>query len=272
MSDVTNTSANANGASLTRTGYSFSTITLSKGTLEELKELLEKKIKPALDLYANNPVVIDVSNVNYLNTIDFKAMQSLCREYSLFLLGLSGVLTEERAQTLNRLDIPVVNSSKFARIREENFKPRVITKTVEIKVPVQIKVPFEVRIAEPLLVIDHNVRSGELISAPDNSVIVFGNVASTARIIASHNIIVLGDLHGEVFAGSPKDQQKQGYEQAFIYVNGLFNPNLVAIAGQYQTADDLECNQNMKDIYGKKGALKVSLNGKNLNYCPLNVL
>ena len=169
------------------------------------------------------------------------------------------------------MNIPIVNSTKFARTREENFKPRIITKTVEVKVPVQIKVPYEVRVAEPLMVINRNLRSGDLISAPNNSVLVIGNVASTARIIASHNIIILGDLHGDVLAGAPKGQDTKGYPSGMIYVSGLFEPSLVAISAQYQTADDLECNHKLQGIYGSRGGIKVTLTNDMLNYTKLKV-
>ena len=81
-------------------------------------------------MYNNSSIVIDIANVNFLHELDFKAMQALCREYGVFLIGLSGVINEDRAKTLSDMNIPIVNSTKFARMREENFKPRIITKTV----------------------------------------------------------------------------------------------------------------------------------------------
>lgn len=265
-----NTSSNTQGASIARTGYSLTTISLNEGTLDELRAILDKKIAPSIDIYKGTSIVIDVSCVNFLHNLDFAAMQKLCREYEVFLIGLSGLTNEDRANTLTQMGIPIVNSTKFARMREENFKPRIITKTVEVQVPVQVKVPYEVRIAEPLMVIKRNLRAGDLISAPNNSVLVIGNVASTARIIASHNIIVLGNLYGDVLAGAPRGQGALGYNQGFIYVSGVFKPSLVAISAQYHTADDLECNPNLKDIYSSTNVM-VSFNGDNLTYSKLKV-
>ena len=259
--------------SMLRTGYSFNTIVLYKGTAEELEIFLEQKIAPNKEIYQNSPVVIDVSNIDFLKNIDYKSLLAACRKYGLYLLGLSGVHTDERAQTLAEMDIPVVNSTKFARIREENFKPRVITKTVEVKVPVhipepyEVKVPYEVKSHEPMMVIGHSIRSGECISAPDTSVLILGNVARTARVISSHNIFVFGDLYGEVYAGSPKDRDTEGYKKGLIYTSGVFQPTLVAIAGNYQTADDMENNQSLTNLYGNNTAVIVSLNGRSLTYC-----
>lgn len=273
MDSFADTGDTTMSASISRTGYSFNTIEMHKGTVEELTELLEQKVLPRAEIYKNSPVVIDAANINYLKDLDYDQLAATCRNYGLFLIGISGILTEERADTLIKRNIPVVNSTKFARMREENFKPRVITKTIEIQVPVlipepyEVKVPYEVRKPEPMMVVSHSLRSGECISAPDTSVLILGNVARTARIIASHNVFVFGDMHGEVYAGSPKDKDTDGYEKGIIYVSGVFAPTLVAIAGNYQTADDMENNQTLKSLYGEDSSVIVSLNGRSLNYC-----
>ncbi len=273
MNSFAETGENSSIANISRTGYSFNTIELHKGTVEELTDILEQKVSPSAEIYKNSPVVIDASNIDYLRELDYPALVNTSKKYGLFLLGVSGILNEDRAKILYEKNIPVVNSTKFARMREENFKPRVITKTVEIKVPVhipepyEVKVPVEVRKPEPMMVISHSIRSGECISAPDTSVLILGNVARTARIIASHNVFVFGDMYGEVYAGSPKDKNTEGYEKGIIYVSGVFQPTLVAIAGNYQTADDMENNESLKSLYGEDSSVIVSLNGRSLSYC-----
>ena len=242
MSDLVLSGSSLNGANMNRTGYSFNTVTLPSGMLCDLKKILEFKIAPYKEVYLNSPVVVDISDVKDLQIIDYEGMTKLCREYGLYLIGLSGASTEERVLELARRNIPVVNSTKFARIRE-------------------VKTP------DPVMVISRNIRAGELISAPDNSVVIFGTVARTAKIVASHNIIILGDLLGEVYAGSPKNAQTEGYSKGFIYVSGMFMPTLVAVAGHYQTADDIENSPYLQSIYGVHGQVVVSLNGKTLNYC-----
>ena len=115
---------------ITRTGYSFNTITLTQGTAQELTAILEKKVAPYSEVYENTPLVIDVSNLNYLVDLEYDRLKEVCSSYKLHLLGVSGIHNEERAETLKKRNIPVVNSVKFARMREENFKPRIITKTL----------------------------------------------------------------------------------------------------------------------------------------------
>ncbi len=250
---------------VTRTGYSLNTITVATGEVQELEEILKLRIANAPEgFFDEAPIVIDVSEVADLRKIDYVALCELFRRYHVFLIGLSGVENEHRAHELTSRNIPIVNSSRFVRIREENFKPRVITQRVEVKIPQIIRDP------EPMMVIRRNVRSGESIQAPDNSVCIMGTVANGARIIASHNVLVLGDLFGEIYAGSPKSKNDPGFQGSFIFCQGRFAPTLIAINGNYQTADDMEQEQVSSAISSaddqQMRGLIVTLDGSKLKY------
>ena len=235
MSDEGINQGTLRSGSMTRTGYSLTTVALTQGTAEELEAVLNNRIAGAPDgIFQDLPLILDISEIKNLQSLDYEALKDQCRRHGLFLLGLSGALNEHDAKLLTTKGIPVVNSSRYARIREENFKPRVITERVEIEVPHIIRDP------EPMMVIARNVRSGENIQAPGNSVCILGTVANGARIIASHNVLVLGDLLGEVYAGSPRNNNDPGFRSAFIYCQGRFAPTFIAICGIYQTADDME--------------------------------
>ena len=247
--------------SFTSTGYALKTFVITKGSVDELREILEKRVDTAPEgFFTNAPIVLDISEVSAPQQLPFDDLKKLCREHGLFLLGLSGITDEDVAKKMGQAGIPVVNSSRYARVREENFKPRVITKTVEVEVEKIVRDP------EPMLVIRRNVRSGESIQAPGNSVTVLGSVSRGARIIASHHVIVLGDLLGEVYAGSPKSSHDPGTPQAFIYCGGRFGPTFVAIAGNYQTADDMEHENLPMDSGREMRGLIVTWDGHRLNY------
>lgn len=259
------------GVNLSRTGYSFNTITLPGGSTAELAALLEEKIAPNREAYLNSPVVIDIARVADLEKLNYEELAQTCRKYGMFLLGLSGALTESQASYLYSRDIPLVNSNRYARVREQNFRPKVITQTFEVKVPIKIPVPYEVKVPEyhtpeEMLTIRRHVRSGESISARGSSVTVFGSVSSGARVIASHNVIIFGDLYGEIYAGSPKNTDDPGDPKSFIFVLGRFSPTFVAIAGNYQTADDMEQDAADSPLKGHRQSLLVSLDGKALKY------
>lgn len=253
---------------LMRTGYSFNTIVIKDLNLEHLEQLLTLKVSPNREFYAFAPLVLDVSAVSNFEDLDYKKLVDICNKFDIYLIGLSGITSEEVINLLKTKKVPVVNSNRFVRIREENLQPKIITKTFEVEVPVKVNVPVEVKISEPLIVINRNVRTGEIITAKDNSVVIFGNVAATARIIASHNIIIFGSLFGEAYAGSPKNAESSGYEPSFIYTSGTFKPTLCAICGNYQTADDMEHDSKIIPFYGKKQELLVYLSkdGKSLQY------
>jgi len=257
---------------MNRSGYSFNTISLKSADPLELSAFLEQRIAPCSELYDNTPVVLDISELAYPEFIDYTAFKKICEKFNLYLIGVCGITTEQRAEPLIKKGIPIVNTTKFARIREENFKPRVVTQSFEVKVPVkvpvpyEVKVPYEVRIPEPMMIVARNVRSGERISSRGNSVAIFGSVANGAEVIASHNIIIFGDLNGSVYAGSPDSNDKPGYPQGFIYTQGQFNPTLVAIAGNYQTADDMLRDPLSGPVRKYSKCLLVTLDGNTLNY------
>ena len=75
------------------------------------------------------------------------------------------------------------------------------------------------------------------------------------------------NYHKEVEKYHSWYKDTDGYEKGIIYVSGVFQPTLVAIAGNYQTADDMENNQSLKSLYGEDSSVIVSLNGRSLNYC-----
>ncbi len=253
---------------LIRTGYSFNTIVIKDLNPEHLEQLLTLKISPNREFYAFAPLVLDVSEINNFENLDYKKLVDICNKFDVYLIGLSGITSEETIKLLKAQKVPVVNSNRFARIREENLQPKIVTKTFEVEVPIKVNVPVEVKVTEPLIIISRNVRTGEIITAKDNSVVIFGNVAATARIIASHSIIIFGSLFGEAYAGSPKNAESCGYEPSFIYTSGIFKPTLCAICGNYQTADDMEHDNKILPFYGKKQELLVYLSkdGKSLQY------
>ncbi len=88
--------------------------------------------------------------------------------------------------------------------------------------------------------------------------------------MASHHVLIFGDLKGEVFAGSPKDKADPGFAQAFIYVAGSFEPTVVAIAGNYQTADDMDRNLKLHQVLGQAEALMIALQDQTLVYRPVS--
>ena len=92
------------------------------------------------------------------------------------------------------------------------------------------------RRAEPApatLLITEPVRSGQRIFADRGDLVVVASVGSGAELIAQGNIHVYGRLRGRALAGV------NGDKTARIFCQSL-EAELVAIAGLYQTSDDLD--------------------------------
>lgn len=83
------------------------------------------------------------------------------------------------------------------------------------------------------LLIEKPVRSGQTVYFPDGDVIVLGAVSSGAEIVASGSIHVYGALRGRAMAGA------NGDTCARIFCRKI-EAELLAIAGFYRTADELE--------------------------------
>jgi septum site-determining protein MinC len=87
------------------------------------------------------------------------------------------------------------------------------------------------RVRVPCLVIDHSVRSGQIIEYPEGDVTVVGSVGSGAEIVAGGSIHVYGTLRGRAVAGTAGDPT------ARIFCR-RFRPELLAINGSYRLADN----------------------------------
>ena len=258
---------------ISHTGFSLAAIKIQSGSQDELERILSSKIDRAHGAYRNAPVVLNVEDVDKLNDLDFFALQELCRRHDLFLLGVTGVVNEDRAEALIRRRIPVVNSKRYERIREENLKPKIITQFLEVKVPVQVpvpyevKVPYEVNVPAPVKIVRRNVRSGETINGQNSSIAIYGSLGAHARIIASHHIFVFGNVNNaDLFAGAPKDNNDPGLTDAIIHVQGNLEPGVLAIAGNYRTAEDFYNDPQLQQIKAQHSGIVVTLEDTNLRY------
>ncbi len=258
---------------VSRTGFSLYEISLARGSSDAFASLLQHKIDPRPAVFRGRSFVLDCINFSddELQELDFALLQQQAREHGIFLLGLSGVTTQSRADLLAAKNIPIVNSNKAIRIREENLEPRVEIREVEVKVPVEVQVPVEVKVpvpvSTPVQMICRPVRSGETIYAPDSSIMIFGSLGSRARIIASHHVVICGDVNGaELFAGSPRNADDPGYTAGIIYACGHFSPSLISIAGNYQTAEDLDHDAVIGPLQGSDIKIVAYLEGTALRY------
>ena len=259
---------------LYRASYSINTIALPTASADDLDQYLTQKIDVAPEFYAGSNFILNIEGLNDLSLLDFEKLKEIGLKHNIVIIGVSGITDTNDIIKLQNKGIRVINANRFAKTVDiQNNTSKVIVKTLEVKVPVEVQMPYEVKVPveipvnSPLVLVTRPIRSGETINAPGNSVIVFGSVNDGARIIASHHIIVFGDvLRGELFAGAPRNQDDIGMPDAFIYTTGTFDPNIVAIAGQYQTAEEIERDQLIGPINNNNKNIVVSLEGISLKY------
>jgi septum site-determining protein MinC len=113
--------------------------------------------------------------------------------------------------------------------------------------------PAPPRPHRPPLVIRQPVRSGQIIYAERNDVVVLAPVNPGAEVIADGNVHIYAPLRGRVVAGA------QGFTDARIFCQRL-EAELVAIAGAYMLADDipLEVRGKPAQVYLEDGHCRVA--------------
>lgn len=261
---------------ISRNSFSMATIRVRTGTAEELDNILTQKVDVSAEVYRNTPMVLNIEEVSAFYSIDYASLQQICRKHEVFLIGVTGVTDEKKAAELSERNIPIVNSSKYSRILKENMKPKIVTQTVEMKVPIKVEVPVEVRVPverkvpEPIHIVRRNIRSGETVNGQNCSLVIFGSVGFMSRIVATHHIFVFGDVNGaSLSAGAPADQQDPGLTDSVIYVQGNFNPGILSIAGNYKTAEDLERDDRLAALKDKNDGITVSIEDNNFIFGSL---
>jgi len=106
----------------------------------------------------------------------------------------------------------------------------------------------------PGLVQTAPVRSGQQIYARQSDLTVLSSVGAGAEVIADGSIHIYGPLRGRALAGA------SGYTKARIFCRS-FQAQLVAVAGQYKTLDDIPEALHGKpvQVWLEGGDLKIEL-------------
>ena len=62
------------------------------------------------------------------------------------------------------------------------------------------------------------------------------------------------------------DNNDPGFTEAIIHVSGDFSPGVIAIAGNYRTAEDLDNDPMLEQLRRQKDGIVVTLEQNNLQY------
>ncbi len=189
-----------------------------------LEEQLQAKLGQAPGFFKNVPVVIDLSEVAESDhDLDFPAMAQLLRGYGMIPVGVRGGNTDQQAAAVNA-NLGVLATGKAATESVAEPQPG-------LEAPPPVPEPGESAEGSTKFV-TQTIRSGQRIVAPDGDLVVLASVSSGAEILAGGNIYVFGALRGRALAGA------KGDTEARIFCL-QFNPDLVAVAGEYLVNEEL---------------------------------
>ena len=214
-----------------------------------IEQSLHEKISQAPDFFKNSPLIFDVQGINKENNeIDVAALIEILRKIGLFPIGIRGG-NEQQNNQAQALFIPVdsirsnESSSELVETQEsvaaitEPEKPESPPKAdAAIAAPAAVPTPTTI----PTTLISHPIRSGQRIYAAGD-LIVMSQVSAGAEIMAEGNIHVYNTLRGRALAGV------QGNKNSRIFCSDL-QAELVSIAGDYKTSEDLNDNVRKKPV------------------------
>jgi len=180
---------------------------------------LAEKIKQAPSFFNNTPVVIDLDGLaDPKEGGDLKGLYDLLRGHGMIPVGIRN--GGPKLQAAARLaGIPLLPENRAAGKKPEPPGPG----------------------TPRTRIVNHPVRSGQEIYAPDGDLVVLGAVSAGADVVADGNIHVYGALRGRALAGV------KGDVEAWIFCQSL-EAQLVSIAGRYRLSDQLDASERNKAV------------------------
>jgi septum site-determining protein MinC len=228
---------------------------LKSANLQTLAQDLQTRFGEIPDFFDRDPLVIDLTALNAATrrndtencVIDFPALITLLRPYSLVPIALRGGSPEQMAAGLAAGLLPapdarVVPSSAQAAERAPTPVPTRAPTALAAPAPVSAPSPAPAMPDPPLgaLVIHKPLRSGQQIYARGRDLVVLAMVNVGAEIIADGHIHVYAPLRGKAIAGA------RGNTEARIFALSM-EAELISIAGIYRTSE----NELPPNVFGK---------------------
>ena len=201
--------------------FTLTVLHLFKPDRTAIERYLAEKIKQAPSFFNNTPVVIDLEGMaEPRDGVDFKGLYDLLRGHGMIPVGIRNGSPKQQASA-RLAGLPVLPESRAASAAK---KPERAEPT-----------PARSRL------VNHPVRSGQQIYAPDGDLIVLGAVSAGAEVIADGNVHIYGVLRGRALAGVKGDLKTR------IFCQSL-EAELISIAGHYRISEQLEPTDRGKAV------------------------
>lgn len=248
MTDTTCTGARQS-FDLRSTQVSLTALELYYFDDEDFEATLRDKISQAPGFFKDIPLIISLEKYEGPDSeLDFFRIIGTCRRHNIHVIGVRGGNDNQRR--LARGASLAILPGNSQRPRQTPAEDQRDIRAVPADNAAPAPAPAAARI------VNHPVRSGQQIHAPDGDLVILGPVQAGAEILAAGNIHVYGPLRGRALAGI------RGNEDAHIFCQSL-EAELVSIAGHYKISEDLQEN-------GWKSAVHIQLRDDLLVATPLD--
>jgi septum site-determining protein MinC len=180
---------------------------------------LAEKIKQAPSFFNNTPVVIDLEGMaEPKEGADLKGLYELLRGHGMIPVGIrnGGPKYQAAARVAG---LPVLPESRSTGATKKPERPGPVMPRTRL--------------------VNHSVRSGQEVYAPEGDLVVLGAVSAGADVVADGNIHVYGALRGRALAGV------KGDAETWIFCQSL-EAQLVSIAGRYRVYEQLDSSERDK--------------------------
>ncbi|MDE2129859.1 MAG: septum site-determining protein MinC [Betaproteobacteria bacterium] len=213
-------------------------LSVKTADLDALRQALQQRFDAAPDFFSGDAVVLDLRPLDDAAQFDVAALAAWLPALRLRPIGVvaSDAQAGWAAGALPRLDSHAAPRKPAAEVRQEpapRDAPHPAPAEAEALRQAASDAARQAPAASPqapaTLLIDKPLRSGQRVYAPGD-LIVLDLVSHGAELIAGGNIHVYAPLRGRALAGA------HGEAGARIFCT-CFEPELVAIAGVYRTAD-----------------------------------
>ncbi|MBT0961410.1 septum site-determining protein MinC [Denitromonas iodatirespirans] len=179
------------------------------------------------DFFNREATILDFAELAQLpERIDWPSLASLLRRYRLQPVAVSN-LPDAFIEGARKIGLAVLDGDNASVAAPE--APAAAVAPAPAPAPVvETPAPAAIAGAEPTLIIDRPLRSGQQAYARGGDLVLLAGVSHGAEVIADGNIHCYGPLRGRALAGA------QGNARARVFSTN-FGPELVSIAGVYRT-------------------------------------
>ncbi len=192
----------------------------------QLQQDLLQRFGDVPDFFDHDPLLIDLSGVSEQDGVpEFDYLLPLLRERRLQPLAFKGGNAAQQ-QAARACGLVAAEEASWTRAQSAQETQPLPPKSEVAPAPPPVAAPS----AQPALVVDRPLRSGQQVYARGRDLVVLAMVNPGAEVIADGHIHVYAPLRGKAIAGA------RGNADARIFASAL-EAELISIAGVYRTSD-----------------------------------